>query len=250
MALLLVIDISKSMDRSVDGVTSIAMAKQAAIMSEQSLRDDDQIGVLIFNHRFSWLQPIGRLSDIGRPALENEIASLTPSGGTEIFAALNEGATAMRAVTADLRHIVLFTDGNSRDANYDALTAQLNSDRIGLSTVGLGPEADTKLLARLAKDGKGRFYYSDRPSELPRILATEVAIAKRSAVVEGSIQPQLAAPSPILRGIAPDELPAVGGYIATTARPTAQVILQSDDRKPLLAQWRLGLGRSAAWTSD
>jgi len=62
MALLLVIDISQSMDRMVDGVTSISMAKQAAILSEQSLRDDDQIGVLIFNHRFSWLQPIGRLS--------------------------------------------------------------------------------------------------------------------------------------------------------------------------------------------
>jgi Ca-activated chloride channel family protein len=250
LALLLVIDISQSMDRVVDGVSGIDMAKQAAILASRALRDDDQVGVLIFNHRFSWLQPIARLGDIGRAPLETNIASLTPSGGTEIFAALDEGATKMRAGQADLRHIVLFTDGNSRDANYDTLTAPLRADHIGLSTVGLGPEADTRLLAKLAKDGQGRFYYSDRPSELPRILAREVAIAKRTAVVEGSIQPRLVAPSPILRSIAPDTLPSLGGYIATTSRTTAQVVLASEDDKPLLAQWRVGLGRAVAWTSD
>jgi uncharacterized membrane protein len=250
LALLLVIDISQSMDRVVDGVAAIEMAKQAAILASRSLRDDDQVGVLIFNHRFSWLQPMGVISTLGRNALEDRIASLSASGGTEIFAALNEGAVSMRGVVSDLRHIVLFTDGNSRDANYDALTADLRKDRIGLSTVGLGPEADTKLLARLARDGQGRFYYSDRPSELPRILATEVAIAKRSSVVEGSIQPQLVTPSPLLRGIVPDTLPALGGYVSTTARPSASVVLASDDQKPLLSQWRFGLGRAVAWTSD
>jgi hypothetical protein len=226
------------------------MAKQAAVLAARALRDDDQVGVLIFNHRFSWLQPIARLGDVGREQLESNIGSLTPSGGTEIFAALDEGSTQMRRTAADLRHIVLFTDGNSRDANYDALTNQLQKDRIGLSTVGLGPEADTKLLARLARDGQGRFYYSDRPRELPRILAREVAIAKRSAVVEGSIQPRLVAPSPILRSIAADELPALGGYQATVPRTTAQVVLATEDDKPLLAQWRNGLGRAVAWTSD
>jgi hypothetical protein len=193
---------------------------------------------------------MGVISSFGRASLEDRIASLSASGGTEIFAALNEGTTAMRGVTSDLRHIVLFTDGNSRDANYDALTADLRKEHIGLSTVGLGPEADTKLLAKLARDGQGRFYYSDRPSELPRILATEVAIAKRSSVVEGSIQPQLVTPSPLLRAIVPDALPALGGYIVTTARPSATVVLGSDDHKPLLAQWRYGLGRAVAWTSD
>jgi uncharacterized membrane protein/Mg-chelatase subunit ChlD len=250
MALLLVIDISQSMDRVVEGVSGIDMAKQAAILSSRALRDDDQVGVLIFNHRYSWLQPIGVVKDIGRASLEERIASLSASGGTEIFAALNEGAKAMEAVGADLRHIVLFTDGNSRDANYDGLTAQLRVEHIGLSTVGLGPEADTKLLAKLAKDGEGRFYFGDRPSQLPRILTTEVAIAKRSSVVEGTIQPALVAPSPILRGIAPAEVPPLSGYISTTPRTQAQVILATEDQQPLLAQWHIGLGRAVAWTSD
>jgi Mg-chelatase subunit ChlD len=180
LALVLVIDISQSMDRTVDGVSGIEMAKQAAILSERSLRDDDQVGVLIFNHRFSWLQPIGIVSAIGRSDLEDRIAQLSASGGTEIFAALNEGATAMKKTSSDLRHIVLFTDGNSRDANYDALTADMRQQHIGLSTVGLGPEADTKLLARLAKDGQGRFYYSDPPSDQPSIAATNVTHAQLS----------------------------------------------------------------------
>ena len=62
--------------------------------------------------------------------------------------------------------------------------------------------------------------------------------------------PQLLAPSPILRSIAPNVVPPLAGYLATTPKPTAQVILATDDGTPLLAQWQYGLGRAVAWTGD
>jgi hypothetical protein len=156
----------------------------------------------------------------------------------------------MLATQADLRHIILFTDGQSRPGNYDQLTARLRQQKVGLSTIGLGPEVDTQLLSSLAKLGEGRYYFTERTQELPRIMTREVAISKRSAQVEGSIRPQLLTTSPILRGIAPSELPPLSGYVATTARDQAQVVLASEDDRPLLTQWHFGLGRAVAWSSD
>ena len=38
--------------------------------------------------------------------------------------------------------------------------------------------------------------------------------------------------------------------MSTTAKPRADVVLQSDREEPVLAVWQYGLGRAAAWTSD
>jgi hypothetical protein len=47
-----------------------------------------------------------------------------------------------------------------------------------------------------------------------------------------------------------EELPPLGGYVATSAREAAKTILISDAGDPILAKWRYGLGRAAAFTSD
>jgi hypothetical protein len=48
----------------------------------------------------------------------------------------------------------------------------------------------------------------------------------------------LLTPSPILRSIAPARLPPLAGFLATTPKPTAQVVLATDEGTPLLAQWQ------------
>src|SRR5262249_31326609 len=134
--------------------------------------------------------------------------------------------------------------------SYEALLARLREQKVSVSTIGLGPEADTQLLSSIAKLGEGRYYFTERLPELPRIMAREVAISKRSAQIEGTIQPQLVSSSPILRGIAPADLPHFGGSVATPRREEARVVLGTEDARRLLAQWHFGLGRAVAWASD
>jgi len=45
-------------------------------------------------------------------------------------------------------------------------------------------------------------------------------------------------------------VPPLGGYVATTLKPTAELVLMSHQEDPVLATWRFGLGRAAAFTSD
>ena len=50
--------------------------------------------------------------------------------------------------------------------------------------------------------------------------------------------------------LAGQELPQLRGYVRTRAKPTAEVVLSSDNNDPILAQWQYGRGRAIAWTSD
>ena len=45
-------------------------------------------------------------------------------------------------------------------------------------------------------------------------------------------------------------VPPLGGYVATTLKSTAELVLMSHQEDPVLATWRYGLGRSVAFTSD
>ncbi|TMB71191.1 MAG: hypothetical protein E6J51_02800 [Chloroflexi bacterium] len=47
-----------------------------------------------------------------------------------------------------------------------------------------------------------------------------------------------------------DSFPVLTGYVATTPRAAADVVLKSPQGDPLLATWQYGLGRVMAWTSD
>ncbi len=45
-------------------------------------------------------------------------------------------------------------------------------------------------------------------------------------------------------------VPPLSGYVATTPKKTAETLLVSHHEDPVLAVWRYGLGRTAAFTSD
>jgi hypothetical protein len=145
---------------------------------------------------------------------------------------------------------VLLTDGQSFNADYAGLIQRMRPrGEITLSTVAIGSDSDTRLLTMLASIGEGRYYFTERSSEIPRIASKEANILTRNATIEGNVNVLMGEPSPIMRSISP-ELPALQGYVGTTPRPRAVTVLGTDRGDPLLAHWQYGLGRVVAWTSD
>ncbi|HEY0583024.1 MAG TPA: VWA domain-containing protein, partial [Chloroflexota bacterium] len=231
IALLLIIDRSASMaiETPGEGVSKMSMAKEAAILAVSALNPKDTIGVLAFDKKSDWIVQPGVIEQIGLQSIEDRISSLQAEGGTDIYQALREGEDVMRGVPADLKHMILVSDGRGTEVKYDDLMARMRQDRIGLSAVAIGDDADTDLMPKLARLAQGRYYFTEKIRELPRIITAEAALAKRAALVEGHIQPQFVTSSPILRGIAPNQIPALTGHIATTAKDTAEVVLASDE---------------------
>lgn len=250
IALVLVVDRSASMGLDNGGVTRLGMAKEAAILTASALKPADILGVLAFDKTSHWIVRPDTLQHVGVQNVSDAISSLTAEGGTGLFQALKEAEDVLRGTQADLKELVLVDDGQADDVKYDDLLAKMRQDKIGLSIVSMGDDVDTNLMSRLARLGEGRFFQTARIREIPRVMTQEAALAKRAALVEGTIQPQLGVSSPILRGIAPSSIPTLKGHIATTPKDTAEVVLTSDEGAPLLAQWHYGLGRAVAWTSD
>ncbi len=258
LALFLVIDRSGSMDvapgggasSSSGGGTKMAMAREAAIEATRLLQPQDTLGVIAFDSGFNWVVPPTKLRDPGDASqAENLIATIRAGGGTSILPPLEAAYQAAASADAPLKHIILLTDGESNDRGYEDLIARMKSAQITLSTLAIGSDADTRLLSNLAHIGGGRYYFTERSTQIPRIASKETTILTRNAVVTGHVAAVVADPSPILRSISGD-LPALSGYVATTRKDRAVTALETQKGHPLLAHWQYGLGRVVAWTSE
>jgi Ca-activated chloride channel family protein len=256
LALFLVIDRSGSMDMltgsgsTASGASKMAMAREAAIEAAGLLQPRDTLGVIAFDSAFQWVVPPTRLDgpDVVKRA-QTLIRTIKPGGGTSILPPLEAAFQAAASTTAPLKHIVLLTDGESNERGYEALIARMQTAQITLSTLAIGSDADTRLLSNLARIGGGRYYFTERGAQIPRIASKETTILTRNAIVEGQVAAVVAEPSPILRSLGGD-LPALSGYVATTRKDRAVTALETERGHPLLAHWQYGLGRVVVWTSD
>src|SRR5579859_2789343 len=195
IALVLMIDRSASMGLDSGGVTRLGMAKEASILTASALQPDDILGVMAFDRASHWLVRPDTLRHLSPQTISDDISSLTAEGGTGLFQALKEADDVLRATPADLKEVVLVDDGQGEDVNYDGLLATMRQHQVGLSIVSMGDDIDSTLMSKLARMGQGRFYQTARLPDIPRVITQEAALAKRSALVEGTIQPQLLLPS-------------------------------------------------------
>jgi uncharacterized membrane protein len=244
VALALVIDKSGSMTG-----TKIEMAKEAAVRSLAVLGPLDQAAVLTFDTVPQWVAPPTPLSDDGRQQLDDAIGRIAAGGGTEIYPAVETAFEALDGVDADVKHLIVLTDGQDAGANnYQPLIDQMRAARVTVSTVAVGDDADQGLLSALARAGRGRFHFTDNPSEIPDIFTRETLTATRALLIDSRFYPAVATDSPLLRGLS--TTPPIDGYVAVTPKERSEVVLVSPDGDPVLAAWQYGAGRAVAWTSD
>ncbi|MCC6214447.1 MAG: VWA domain-containing protein [Polyangiaceae bacterium] len=244
VAMMLVIDRSGSMSG-----LPMEMAKAACRATVGTLEGDDLVGVIAFDSsptRYVKLQPARY-----RNRIQNDLARIQPGGGTEIFSALDQAYQDLAGAEARRKHAVLLTDGRAPAQGLRDIVQAMQAESITLTTVGLGEGTDQALLRSLADLGGGRFHYVPDPNALPRIFTRETELVARQAAVEEWFPVEQTAHADYLRGISIATAPLLHGYVATRMKPApAQQILASDRGEPILAELRLGLGRTLAWTSD
>ena len=243
LAIVLVIDKSGSM-----GGVKIELAKAAARATVELLGKRDKIGVVAFDGSPFWIAEMHDASD--KLYLSDQIGSITASGGTNLYPALEQAYFALTETTAKLKHVIVLSDGQSQDGDWYGIASSMRNERITISTVGIGSGADMNLLGNLANWGGGRDYFTQDPYSIPQIFAKETVTASKSAIIDEPFIPQRIKPTQVLSGIDLELAPFLLGYVATQPRPTAEVFLVSDRGDPLLASWQYGLGKSVAFTSD
>jgi len=250
LATVLIIDRSGSMETSVDSrLSKLDLAKEAAQLVVEVLDDRNQVGVIAFDTAFSWVWPMGPAKDKDR--ILREISTIKAGGGTDLFPPLKEAYEAIYDQPALLRHVIVLSDGEVQAANFAGLVSRMQKDKITVSAVAVGKDSDVKFMTDLSRWGRGRFYYTEDAFGLPRILTLETQLASKASIIEEPFRPLRSHPGhEILQDIAWEQVPPLGGYVSATPKPTADTLLISNQRDPILAAWRYGLGRSVAFTSD
>jgi uncharacterized membrane protein len=250
LAVVLSIDRSGSMAMSTDEkVTKLDLAKEAAHLVVDLLDERNEVGVMSWDTEFIWDSAVRTARD--KTAIHHAIATVKAGGGTDGYPALREAYSVLYERPALLKHVIFLSDGQMTRGDFQGLLRRMAKDKITVSTVAIGKDADVQLMVDIAKWGKGRFYYTEDSQTIPRIFTLETQLASKASLIEQPFRPQLtAAGHEAMQDIDWKSVPPLGGYVATTVKQNAELVLMSHQEDPVLATWRYGLGRSAAFTSD
>ena len=212
-----------------------------------ALGPTDEMGVVLWDGTERWLFDLQKVEN--KKKLAAQIAGMNQGDLGSFQGVLEMAHTALQKSTDNLKHIIVFSDGDP-GAPTPALMSAIAADRITLSTVLISGHSPPDTMEWMADQGRGRYYDVKSPDDLPQIFIKETAVILKSAIYEDPFQPQVRSASEVVRGISATEYPKLLGYVATTPKARAETPLWTDKGDPLLAHWQYGLGRAVAFTSD
>ncbi|WP_111928088.1 VWA domain-containing protein [Clostridium tertium] len=247
----LIIDKSGSMSAEGGGVSKLTLSKEAAMKALENLREVDEISVIAFDDTYDEVVPLQKVGD--KEAIKELISGIQIRGGTSIYPALEQGYNMQMQSSAKIKHTILLTDGQDGYGldNYATLLQNFIDNNITLSTVAVGEGANAGLLNQLASIGKGRSYYTDIYTDIPRIFAKEVLLSAGTYIINEEFTPKILSNHEILAGVrTSDGIPSLLGYIGTSIKENAVEILSSNHDEPILAAMQYGIGRTVSFTSD
>ncbi|OHB88976.1 MAG: hypothetical protein A3D89_05515 [Planctomycetes bacterium RIFCSPHIGHO2_02_FULL_52_58] len=251
VAVILLVDKSGSMTGS-----KLFATKKAAIELMAQLKSDDLMGLIAFDvvpYDIIELMPVRDLQS----SIVNKLTRLNAGGGTDIFPAMKEAYKKLVNSGSQVSHVILMSDGNTRSVyySYESLMEMFKQANISVSTIAIGGWlVNTRLMKDIAMRTRGEFYILKDVKDLPKLVVTDTDKAlTRADFHEEQFVPKLDPSSEILKGISQEQIPPLRGYSLTKPKPTAEVPLVADVRgvdDPILADWRYGLGKVVAYTSD
>ena len=251
LAMVLVLDISGSMNDPAANakIRNIDLAKEALRTAVDMLGPRDQVGVLVFEDHSRWIWPLAPVTD--KETIIAEIDKIQAEGSTNMYPPLEQAYLALREAFADLKHIIVTTDGLGEPGDFDGLAKKIAAAGITMTTVGVGSEPARAVPAIACRQGQGPgLFLSRRARRCRGFFETETGNAAKIGITEEPFFPQVVHATQVLRGLDMAKAPTLLGYVETKARPGSQVVLASKTGEPILALWRYGGGTTAAFTSD
>ncbi len=247
-AFVVVFDKSGSMADRAAGIQKIELARQAILRVLNVLPLTDSLGVIAFDSQAVVVAPLGPTQD------SREIAAalrrIEPAGATAIAPALELAARWLRDAPVERRHILLVSDGRTTPADMDRVGAVVRGGGFELSVVAIGADADRAAFGRLAEATGGHAYFPDDIRQLPTIAARDAVQSRGGATVDERFTVRAPAAHPVLTGFDRGALPLMNGYVVSAVKGGAEAILVSHLDDPVLAAWRVGLGRVGVFTGD
>ena len=247
--MVMVIDHSGSMSEQTEGGTNLDLAIAAAKAAVDQLDTKDEVGVVTFDDGYTWQVPLEKVKD--KDKIHQSIETISEGGGTTIKPAVRAALNEIKKSKAQLKHIVLLTDGQGETENFEDIIKDCKDADVTLSTVAVGESSDRQLLERLATQCNGRYYYSDISTDIPKIFAQEVFLNGDTYLQNGQFSLKGNSSNAITKNLFADGWPQIKGYVSASPKTGANVLLASAEKDdPILSVMQYGLGHTVAWNTD
>ena len=227
-------------------------AKRITKEAIRVLSAKDDVGVLLFGMRGEqWLFPLTPAGEYEKLVLL--INQAEPGDMPSFAGTMAMGLGALAANDASQKHMIIISDGDPSPPPPQVIKG-FQAGKITVSTIAIYPHdpgVGVAALRQIATATGGRFYFPQDPKLLPSIFIKEAKTLKRSMLQNKTFVPQVDFPSPVLKGLG--ALPPLHGLVLTSPKPRANLVLrvpEEEDIDPVLAVWRYGVGKAAAFTSD
>ena len=243
LALVIVLDKSYSMVGR-----KLQLSKEAAKAALDLLEPTHRFGLITFDDTPHSTVPLQLATD--KPLMSEFISRIIASAQTNIYPALEMAFEELSEIDAEVRHVILLSDGQTYPDKYESLITSMAKDDISVSSVAVGQESDRALLADIAEWGNGRSYFILDAARVPQVFIQETQIASQQTLIEENVRATIANSVELFKGIDLGSAPPLRGYVNTTAKENAEVLLTSEATAPILARWHYGLGKTAVFTSD
>ena len=173
----LVLDRSGSM-----GGRKIALAREAARLALQALRPADRFALVAYDDEITTVVESTKATAEARRNAIAKLASIDARGSTDLHGGWKAGCEQLGAHLGaqQVGRCLLLTDGQANVGTVDPAelaalaSAARKTGRIATSTFGIGEDFDERLLRGMADASGGRFYYIERPEQIPDLLTSEL----------------------------------------------------------------------------
>ena len=267
LAIVVALDRSGSMAAPVGGgkkkmdLANLGAAQVVELLGGQK----DEFGCIAVDTAPHVVAPLELITEDNKEAIKSKILRIeSMGGGIFVDEALMAASQMLLKARSGTKHIILFADAADAEqpGAYRDLLEKCEKAGITTSVIGLGKETDKdgELLKDVAKRGKGRVFFTDRPEELPRLFAQDTFVVARNTFLDESTAithlPGLDTLTDQKFSSAPGTPQAralhVGGYNLCYLRPGATLgtITVDQYKAPLVAAWRAGVGRVLCYTGE
>lgn len=254
----IVIDVSRSMEL----VSRLNSAKEAAIQILNLLEEDDYVTVISFYGSVTPVQtPPIQVSE--RESLISLINSLQPIQGTCLGAGLKAALDIVKPFSNfSEKQVMLISDGKSSALEADdpvAIATEMFSEQIVLSVFDTytAMEEHQELLREIASAGGGKYYRMEANASVEDLVLSEIADTLTGSVVEEPTDVYIERSSEaVLEGIS--SLPRLNGFVYAKAKAGAVTVLTGDFKKPngtvikapIYTYWKYGNGKVVSLTTS
>ncbi|MEM7230882.1 MAG: VWA domain-containing protein [Planctomycetota bacterium] len=235
-------------------------ARQVVQQAIKILSPQDYAGVLYYDFQASdqWLFPLKKCTN--KQGMYNKLRNFNPGDMPSFRGIMQMAYTGLKGLRgkAAIKHMIILTDGDPSMPMPALLNKITKQERITISTICYGAHGNVwpQAMKDLAKMGGGKAHYLKGPEKLPEIFIREATRVRKSLISEKPFVPVVRSWGQMLRDLEGSTLPILNGYVLTSAKPLADLLLvhpgTTDDptQDPVLAAWTYGLGKSVAFTSD